>query len=79
MRLTIYAFIYASHSDKLLTRFDNKLDINLKLSINFILHVVVLPLSICFLVGTEKVLYFSVFFPKHTMNSYIFQYNDNDF
>ena len=56
MRLTIYAFIYASPSDKLLTRFDNKLDINLKLSINFILHVVVLPLSICFLIGTEKVI-----------------------
>ena len=75
MRLTIYAFIYASHSDKLLTRFDNKLDINLKLSINFILYVVVLPLSSCFLIGTEKVIYFSVFFPKHSNFPFSFSAN----
>ena len=45
---------------------DNELDINLKLSINFILYVIVLPLSRSFLIGTEKVMYFSVFFPKHS-------------
>ena len=34
---------------------------NLKLSINFIFYVIFLS----FLIGTEKVIYFSVFSPKH--------------
>ena len=48
-------------SERLLTRLDNELDINLKLSINLILYF--LPLS--FLIGNEKVIYFPVFSPKH--------------
>ena len=47
-------------------RFDNELDINLKISINFILYVIDLPLSSSFLISTEKVIYFSVFSPKHS-------------
>ena len=54
-----------SPSDKLSTRFDNELDINLKLSINVILYVTGLPLSSSFLIGTV-VIYFSVFSPKHS-------------
>ena len=54
--------ILISSAAKLLTRFDNELDINLKLSINFILYVINLPLlSSSFLIGTEK-----MFFPKHS-------------
>ena len=53
-------------SDKLSTRFDNELCINLQLSINFSLYVVVLPLSCSFLIGAEKVMYFSVFSPRHS-------------
>ena len=52
-------------SDKLSTSFGNEADINLKLSINFSLYVIVLPLS-SFLIGTEKVIYFSVFSPKYS-------------
>ena len=49
-------------SDKLSTRVDIELDINLKLSINFILYVIVLPLSSSFLIGTEKAMgFFCVF------------------
>ena len=33
---------------------------------NFNLYEVVLPLSCSFLIGTEKVIYFSVFSPKHS-------------
>ena len=40
--------------DVLLTRFDNESDINLKLSINLSLYVIVLLLSHSFLIGTEK-------------------------
>ena len=43
------------------------------LSINFMLYVIDLPLSNPFLNGTEKVIYFSVFSPKHSncpSNSY---------
>ena len=53
-------------SDKLSTRFDNELCINLQLSINFSLYVTVLPLSCFFLIGAEKVMYFSVFSPRHS-------------
>ena len=52
--------------DKLSTRLDNALDINQKLSINFTLYVIVLPLWKIFLIGTEKVIYFSVFSPKYS-------------
>ena len=53
-------------SDKLLTSSDNKVCINLKLTINFILCFVDLSLSSSSLVGTEKVIYFSVFSPKQS-------------
>ena len=49
--------------DVLSTRFDNKLDINLKLSINLILYVICLPLLSSFLIGKEKAIYFSVLSP----------------
>ena len=54
-------------SDKLSTRFDNLLGMNLKLSINFIFYVIVSPLSLLrsFLIVTGKLIYFSVFSPKH--------------
>ena len=45
---------FLQNSDKLSTRSDNLPTINLKLSINFSLHVIVLPLSSSFLIGTEK-------------------------
>ena len=49
------------------TRIGNWLDINLKLSINFILHLIdlPLPLPLAFLIGTERFIYFSLFSPKH--------------
>ena len=53
-------------SDKLSARSDNLLCINLQVSINFILYVIVLPSSFSFLIGTEKVIYFSVFSPRHS-------------
>ena len=53
-------------SDKLSARSDNVLCINLQLSINSILYVITLLLSFSFLIGTEKVMYFSVFSPKHS-------------
>ena len=53
-------------SDKLSTRSDNLLGMNLQLSINFILYVIVLPLSCSFLIGTEKLIDFSVFSPKYS-------------
>ena len=46
------------------TKFDNEVDINLKLSINLILYVICLPLLSCFLIGTEKVLYFFRIIPN---------------
>ena len=49
--------------DLLSTSSDNEVDINLKLSINLSLHVIVLPSSHSFLIGTEKVIYFSIFSP----------------
>ena len=53
-------------SDKLSTRLDSDAFINLQVSINFSLYVVVLPLSCSFLIGTAKVIYFSVFSPKYS-------------
>ena len=52
-------------SDKLSTRLDSDVDMNLKLSMNFSLYVIVLPLSSFLLIGTEKVIYFPLFSPKH--------------
>ena len=49
--------------DVLSTCFDNEVGINLKLSINLRLYVVILPLSHSFLIGTEKRIYFSVVSP----------------
>ena len=59
-------FVLSSPSDKLSKRFYNELDINLKLSINFNFYVIVLALSSSFLIGTEKVIYFSVFSSEHS-------------
>ena len=59
-------FLLWRPSDKLSRSLDNELDINLKLSISFNLYIIVLPFSSSFLIGTEKVIYFSVFFPKHS-------------
>ena len=42
---------------------------NLKLLINFILYVIVLPFSSSFSIGIKKVLYFSVFSPKKLNSS----------
>ena len=61
-------------SFRLSTRFNNKVDINPALSINFILQNIVTTLSIpslsiflaSFCLGTEKVLYFSVFCSRHS-------------
>ena len=53
-------------SDKLSIRFDNELEMNLKLSINVILYVIDLPLSSSSLIGTGKVIYHSVFSPRHS-------------
>ena len=55
-----------NRSDKLSTRLDIEVDINLKLSINFSLYVIVLLLSSSFLIGTEKVICLSLFSPKHS-------------
>ena len=54
-----------SLSESLSTRFDNELDINLKLSIIFILSLIDLALSNSFSIGTEKVIYYSLLSPKH--------------
>ena len=54
-------------SDVLSTRFDNESEINLKLSINLSLYVIVflspLLLITSFLIGTEKVIYFYILSP----------------
>ena len=50
----------------MLTRSDNKLDINVKISKEINLHVTDLPLSSSFLIGTQKVIYFSAFSPKNS-------------
>ena len=52
-------------SDKLSARSDNLFCMILQVSINFILYVIVSPSSFSFLIGTEKVIYFSVFSTKH--------------
>ena len=49
--------------DILSTISDNEANINLKLSINLNLYAIVLPLSHPFLIGTEKVICFSMFSP----------------
>ena len=49
--------------DVLSTRFDNESGMNLKLSINLSLYVIVLLLPHSFLIGTEKVIYFSILSP----------------
>ena len=46
--------------------FDKELDINVKLSINFVLYLIILPFSSFFFIGIEKVIYFSVFSSRHS-------------
>ena len=53
---------YLKFSDKLLTRLDDDLDTHLKLSINFSLYVIAMLLLSPLLIGTEKVICFSVFY-----------------
>ena len=45
------------------TSSDNEINLNLKLLINLSLVVIVLPSSHSFLIGREKVIYFSIFSP----------------
>ena len=52
--------------DKLSTKVDKDVDINLKLSMNFILEIIVLSSLDYFLIGTENVMYFSLFSSKHS-------------
>ena len=56
-------FILLKNPDVLSTISDNEVAINLKLSVNLSLCVIVLPLSHSFLIGTEKVIYFSILSP----------------
>ena len=49
--------------DILSTSSNNEVDINIKLSINLSLHVIALSSPHSFLIGTEKVIYFSIFSP----------------
>ena len=58
--------LFLSISDRLSTRLDNEANINLMLSINFSLYMAALPFSYSFLIGAEKVIYFSVFSPKQS-------------
>ena len=51
---------------------DSELEVNLKLSINFSFYVIVLSFSSSFFIGTEKVMHFSVFSPKHSNCPQIF-------
>ena len=51
----------------------NQVGKNLKLSINLNLYVIILPLSHYFLIGTEKVIYFSILYPiqlRSPLNSF---------
>ena len=61
-----YNLLQWNPSDKLSTRLDSEVDLNLKLSINFSFYVIALLLSSSFLIGTDKVIYFSVFSSKHS-------------
>ena len=49
-----YSFYVQTSLDKLSARLDGEVGINLKISINFSLYVIVLLLSSFFLIGTEK-------------------------
>ena len=60
---TGFAFYTIKNSDILSKISDNEVDVNLKLSINLGLYVIVLLSSHFFLIGTEKVIYFSMFSP----------------
>ena len=51
---------------KFSARSANLLDINLQVSTYFVLYVIVSLLSCSFLIGTEKLIYFSVFSPGHS-------------
>ena len=53
-------------SDKLSTSSDNLLGMNLRVSTNFNLYVIVSSLSCYFLISTEMLTYFSIFSPKYS-------------
>ena len=59
-------------SDKLSTRSDSDLFINLRLSMNFSFNVINLPSLFSFFISTVNVRYFSVSSPKHVMPSITF-------
>ena len=59
----VHAILLKILPEKLSTWSDNEAGINLKLSINLSLSVIVLLPSHFFLFGTEKVIYFSIFYP----------------
>ena len=52
-------------SARLSVRLDKELAINLALPVNLILHFMVFSFP-CFSIGTEKVVYFSVFYRRHS-------------
>lgn len=54
-----------SLSVRLSARLDRKLFINFILSTNFVLYVIVLMFSVSFLIGSQNVMYFSVFSPRY--------------
>ena len=64
-------FLWYLISDKLSTRLDKLQRINLNVSINFILYVIVSLVSsiVSFLIGIEKLIYFSLFSAKHLKSS----------
>ena len=49
-----YSFYFQTSLDKLSARLDSEVDINLNISVNFSLYVIVLLLSSFFLIETEK-------------------------
>ena len=65
-RFTICAFIVMKSFSEIISKARWWAWYNLKLSINLILFVIVLPFSFSFFIGTEKVIYFSVFSPRHS-------------
>ena len=74
MAIWTFILILQIPSLRLSARFDNEVAINLTLSINVFLRDIVKTISfpslsilvISLSIGTEKVLYLSVFFPRHS-------------
>ena len=72
-----FLFLHFMHScllisERLSTRFDNELFINLRLPMNFSLSVIGLPSLFSFFIGTVNVMYFAVSSPKRVIPSILF-------